>query len=75
MTRWKIKPTTFEEREKDYTAGFQCINTETNAVVDLTIRQDLAKPASDLIGACQAMAQLLLKAATPEDDETPARMH
>jgi len=68
VTRWKIDSTAFEEREKDYTATFTCHNMDTGKSVDLTLRQDKSCPVGDLIGACKALAQLFVQAATIDDD-------
>jgi hypothetical protein len=67
MTRWKIDSTTLDEREKDYSAGFTCHNMDTGKTVDITLRQDAGCPASDLIQALAALAQLLMKV---NDEET-----
>lgn len=72
MSRWQVKNTDFTVREHDYSAEFTCTNADTNGVVLLTLRQPKTGPVADLVGACQAVAQLMVRAAHASDEpETP----
>lgn len=73
---YRLKPMALEERETDYSADFECLNLETGKKVTITLKQAKGDPASDLVNSCTALAQLLLKAGSEEDDESSvARLH
>ncbi|MGH6878552.1 MAG: hypothetical protein ACREHV_14415 [Rhizomicrobium sp.] len=67
MSHWKIKNANLDERETDFSADFVCMNIDTGQSVTITLQQMKGNPASDLVGACRALAQLLLTAATGEE--------
>lgn len=81
MSTWNVKPGSLDERADDYTATFLCTNTDTEKTVTMTVTQGKGKefPASDLVGACVALAQLFAWHARGEDqDETESavgRLH
>jgi hypothetical protein len=70
VTRFKIDSSDFQERENDYTASFTCENMETGGKVDITLRQDKAKPAADLVNSLRALAQLFIRINTSGDEDT-----
>lgn len=66
MTRWHVTNPQLDERGDDFTASFTCTNGETGKVVSVSITQRKGCPASDLVGALQATAELLRRAASDE---------
>ena len=68
MSRWRIENDGFEEREHDYSAGFVCTNVDTMESVSVTITQKKGSPASDLVGACRALAQLMVRASGSDEN-------
>lgn len=71
MAKWHVRNPQLDEREHDYTATFTCTNGETGAELTVAITQkrgtpELAQPASDLVGALRAAAELLRRAASDE---------
>jgi len=68
MSRWKIENVGLNEREHNYTATFNCTNVDTNGVVTLTLTQQKGEPASDLVGALRALAQLMVKASGSDEN-------
>lgn len=76
MTSWHVHSPRLDEREHDYTATFTCTNGESGAELTVAITQkrgtsDLAQPASDLVGALRATAELLRRAAADELKPAP----
>jgi hypothetical protein len=69
-TSWRIKSDQLEEREKDFSADFILTNIDTGRQVTITLQQNKGDPASDLIGACRALAQLLENVSSRDDPET-----
>jgi hypothetical protein len=72
MSRWKIVPSARDivVREHDWTAEFDCHNLGTDMVVKIEMTQQHGGPVTDLIGALKALAQVLVKAAANDYDET-----
>jgi hypothetical protein len=80
MTRWRVIPSAADIviRETDWSASFECHNVDSGAMVKVELTQTLKGPVTDLIGALQATAKVLHKAARvqeADEDEPPARMH
>lgn len=78
MTRWRIRSGKLDEREKDYTGEFHCLNLDEGRTVTITLTQNREEPAEDLVGACRALALLLERASRGNplfDEEAPARLH
>jgi hypothetical protein len=67
-TRWRVKAGALEEREEDFTGHFVALNVDTGKQVTITLQQMKRDPASDLVGACRALALLLEKASKGELD-------
>ena len=61
--RWRITNPQLDERDKDFTASFTCTNADTDQTVIVTVTQVKGHPASDLIYALRATAQMLAQAA------------
>lgn len=70
MSTWKIKSTDLTERENDFSADFVATNLGTGKSVTITLQQMKGDPATDLIGACRALAQLLENVSSGETHET-----
>jgi hypothetical protein len=63
LSTWRLIDNQLTEHEDDYIATFAMMNVDTDKIVILTLLQKKTGPASDLIGACRATAQILASAA------------
>lgn len=70
MSTWNIKSLDLTERENDFSAEFRATNVATGKAVTVTLQQMKGDPATDLIGACRALAQLLENVSTNTGHET-----
>jgi len=72
MSRWRIDHHELTEDEHSFSASFTCTNVGTGKVVAITLGQAKGDPASDLVGACRALAQLFVRVGNDEplSDET-----
>jgi hypothetical protein len=68
--RWRVIGTKLEERETDYTGEFLATNLDSGAQVTISLQQKTGEPASDLIGACRALARLFEITATGDEGDT-----
>ena len=72
MSTWRIKSANLTEREQDFSADFIATNLDTGKSVTITLQQRKGDPATDLIGALRALAQLLVKTSKKEEPDAPA---
>ena len=74
MSTWNIKSLDLTERENDFSAEFRATNVATGKAVTITLQQMKSDPASDLIGACRALAQLLENVSRNEEPPAPSNV-
>lgn len=70
MSRWRVGDPQLNEREHDWDAVFVMTNADTGDTVTITLQQQQKKPATDLVGALRALAQIFVRA-TGSDANLP----
>lgn len=70
MSRWRVIPAAKDivVREHDYTATFDCHNVDTGTALTIEFTQGIGGPVSDIIGALQATAEVMHRAASADTD-------